>query len=95
MSERGYCRIILVARAIARVTGIIRNILYYCHPGQPSHIQHTLQQHAQQNKEAELRAESSCWFELVKRQRTFHNDLQGHLTVCCQLCRPNLHPSTS
>ena len=31
MSERGYCRIIPVARAIARVTGIIRNILnYYC-----------------------------------------------------------------
>ena len=28
-SERRYCRIILVARAIARVTGIIRNILYY------------------------------------------------------------------
>ena len=28
-SERGYCRIILVARAIARVTGIIRKILYY------------------------------------------------------------------
>ena len=28
-SERGYCRIISVARAIARVTGIIRNILYY------------------------------------------------------------------
>ena len=28
-SEQLYCRIILVARAIARVTGIIRNILYY------------------------------------------------------------------
>ena len=28
-SERGYCRIISVAQAIARVTGIIRNILYY------------------------------------------------------------------
>ena len=28
-SERGYCRIILVARAIVRVTGIIRNVLYY------------------------------------------------------------------
>ena len=28
-SERGYCRIISVARAIARGTGIIRNILYY------------------------------------------------------------------
>ena len=30
-SERGYCRIISVARAIASVTGIIRNILYFLH----------------------------------------------------------------
>ena len=30
-SERGFCRIISVARAIARVTGIISNILYYSH----------------------------------------------------------------
>ena len=29
-NERGYCRIISVARTIARVTGSIRKILYYC-----------------------------------------------------------------
>ena len=45
--------------------------------------------------EAELRAEGSCWFELGKRQGTPHNDLKGHLTACCQLCRPNLDTSTS
>ena len=28
-SERGYCGLISVAQAMARVTGIIRNILYY------------------------------------------------------------------
>ena len=47
------------------------------------------------NKEAELRAEGSCWFELGKRQGTTHNDLQGHLTVCCQLCCRNLDTSIS
>ena len=58
---------------------------------------HTFNSHSnntQQNKEAELCAEGYCWFEPGKRQGTPHNDLQGHLTACCQLCRPNLDTST-